>query len=367
MIRVLGLVPYPLGGAPGQRYRVEQWSEYLGEHGISIDFVPFGRPRLARMLYERGRYLAKALEMTRGLAARVAEAWSASRYDAVLVQREACLVGPAWAERLAHRRCPALVYDFDDAVYLPYRSPTHAYLSYLKFPWKTRALCRLASAVIVGNAHLAAFARRYNDAVHVVPSTVSLRAYRPRPPLPGRAPAVIGWTGSHSSAQYLRLVFPALQELRHRREFRLLVIGVDGVEVPGVEVESRPWRAASEAEDLWNMDVGIMPLPDEPWAQGKCGMKALQYMGVGIPAVVSPIGVNREIVQHGVNGLQATTTAEWVESLEHLLADPALRSKLGSAARATVETRYSAEAQVPRVAAIIRSVVSSLPASENPS
>jgi glycosyltransferase involved in cell wall biosynthesis len=360
MIRVLGLVPYPLGVAPGQRYRVEQWSEYLREHGIFVDFVPFGRPRLAEMLYERGRYLAKAWEMTRGLVARVAEAWSASQYDAVLVQREACLAGPAWAEWLAHHRRPAMVYDFDDAVYLPYRSPTHAYLSYLKFPWKTSGLCRLASTVIVGNANLAAYARRYNDRVYVVPSTVSLRTYRRRPPVPARVPAVIGWTGSHSSAQYLRLVFPALQELRRRREFRLLVIGVDGVEVPGVEVESRPWRPATEAEDLWDMDVGIMPLPDEPWARGKCGMKALQYMGVGIPAVVTPIGANREIVRDGVNGLWATTTEEWVEALEHLLADPVLRSMLGAKARATVETRYSAEAQAPRVAAIIRSVVAGL-------
>jgi glycosyltransferase involved in cell wall biosynthesis len=360
-IRVLALVPYPLGTAPGQRYRVEQWSEYLGDHGIGIDFRPFGRPRLASMLYEHGRYLSKALEMARGLVARVAEAWSAADYDVVLVQREACLIGPAWAERLAHKRRPALVYDFDDAVYLPYRSPTHAYLSYLKFPWKTKALCRMASAVIVGNPHLAAFARRYNAAVHVVPSTVSLRSYRPGPRPSDHKPLVIGWTGSHSSAQYLRGVVPALQELRRRRDFRLLVIGVDSVEVPGVDVECRPWRAVSEAEDLWDMDVGIMPLPLEPWAQGKCGMKALQYMGVGVPPVVSPVGVNREIVQHGINGLHATTTSEWVESLERLLADSALRSKLGDRARETVESSYSAETQVPRVAAILRGVASSPP------
>jgi glycosyltransferase involved in cell wall biosynthesis len=366
MIRVLALVPYPLGVAPGQRYRVEQWSEYLGEHGIGVDFLPFGRPRLASILYERGRHLSKALEMTRGLAARVAEAWSAASYDVVLVQREACLVGPAWAERLAHLRRPALVYDFDDAVYLPYRSPTHAYLSYLKFPWKTKALCRLASAVIVGNPHLAEFARRYNASVHVVPSTVSLRSYRLRPPVCGRERPVIGWTGSHSSVQYLRRAFPALQELRRRRDFRLLIVGVDGVEVPGVEVECRPWRAASEVEDLWDMDVGIMPLPAEPWAQGKCGMKALQYMGVGIPPVVSPVGANREIVQHGVNGLHATTTTEWVESLDSLLADPELRTRLGARARATVEASYSAEAQVPKVAAIIRSVASSPATVGNP-
>ena len=357
-MKVLAWVPYPLGVAPSQRYRIEQWSPYLRELGIEVTFQPFASPSLARMLYERGRWASKAAQMTSGLVRRLGEALQATRYDAVFIQREAALLGPAWSERLLRARQPALVYDFDDAIYLPYVSPTNRYLSYLKFPWKTRALCRMAAAVVAGNDHLAAYASRYNDRVFVVPSTVALREYQERPvPPAGRLP-VVGWTGSHSSAAYLSVVRDALQELRRRRPFRLLIIGVEHYDIPGVEVECRPWSAASEVRDLWDMDVGIMPLPDEPWARGKCGMKAIQYMGVGIPAVVSPVGANREIVQDGRTGFHAATTAEWVEKLDLLLTDAELRGRLGREARESVRASYSAEAQAPRVAEILRQVAS---------
>jgi glycosyltransferase involved in cell wall biosynthesis len=357
-LNVLAWIPYPLGIAPGQRYRIEQWAPYLRDLGIEVTFQPFATPDLNRTLYQRGRWPAKAAGMAAGLLRRFGQALQARRYDAVFLQREGSLVGPAWSERLLHARQPAIVYDFDDAVYLPYVSPTNRYLSYLKFPWKTRALCRLAGAVIAGNDHLAEYASRYNDRVFVVPSTVSLREYEARPERAGERLPVVGWTGSHSSVPYLSLVGPSLQELRRRRPFRLLVVGVEHFEIPGVDVECRPWSAASEVRDLWDMDVGIMPLPDEPWARGKCGMKAIQYMGIGIPAVVSPVGANREIVPDGITGFHATTAADWVEKLDLLLTDSGLRQRLGQAARQRVRSLYSAEAQAPRVAEILRQVAS---------
>jgi glycosyltransferase involved in cell wall biosynthesis len=357
-MKVLAWVPYPLGIAPGQRYRIEQWSPYLRDLGIDITFQSFATPELARTLYEPGRWLAKGAGMAAGVMRRFAEALQARHYDAVFLQREASLIGPAWSERLLRSRQPAIVYDFDDAIYLPYVSPTNRYLSYLKFPWKTRALCRMAAAVMAGNDHLAEYARRYNERVSVVPSTVSLREYQPRPSPVSERTAVVGWTGSHSSLQYLSLVREPLQALRRRRAFRLLIVGVEHFELPGVEVECRPWSPESEVRDLWDMDVGIMPLPDEPWARGKCGMKAIQYMGVGIPAVVSPVGANRDIVTDGVTGLHAVTAADWVEKLDLLLADANLRLRLGTAARQSVSVRYSAEAQAPRVAEILRQVTS---------
>jgi len=353
-MRVLAWVPYPLGTAPGQRYRIEQWAPYLAEAGIEVTFQPFAGEALSRTLYQRGRALAKAAGMTSGLLRRFAEAWGSARYDAVFLHREAALVGPALAERVLHARQRAIVYDFDDAIYLPYVSPTNRYLSYLKFPWKTAALCRLAAAVTAGNPSLAEYASRYNERVSVVPSTVSMREYRPRPDPPASRMPVIGWTGSHSSLQYLGLVREPLQALRARRAFRLLVIGVERFEVPGVEVECRPWSAATEVRDLWDMDVGIMPLPDEPWARGKCGMKAIQYMGVGIPAVVSPVGANREIVVDGVTGLHAASDAQWVDTLDRLLAGVELRRRMGAEGRRLVAERYSAEAQAPRVASVLR-------------
>lgn len=357
-MKVLALVPYPLGVAPGQRYRWEQWAPHLRAEGIDVTFAPFATEPLSRILYERGRYPAKAWEMARSLVRRFGEAWSARDYDAVVVQREASLIGPAWTEAVARRRTPAFVYDFDDAVYLPYSSPTHGVLAHLKFPGKTAALCRMASAVTAGNTTLAAYAGRHNPRVEVVPSTVDLASYRVRPPEAESAVPVVGWTGSHSSARYLPLAFGALARLRRRRAFRVLLIGVSGLEVPGVETECRPWQASREVEDLWDMDVGIMPLPDEPWAQGKCAMKAIQYMGVGIPAVVSPVGMNRDVVTSGESGFLPVSEDEWVEALERILEDADLRRRLGREGRRQVETRFSAQAQAPRVAALLREVAS---------
>lgn len=354
-LRVLALVPYPLGIAPGQRYRWEQWAPYLREQGVDITFAPFASPALHAALHRRGRYAAKAAGIVRGLARRWKDAWAAGAHDVVVVYREASLFGPAVWERLAHRRQPRLVYDFDDAVYLTYVSPTNRSLSYLKFPGKTATLCRLSSAVSAGSARLADYARRYNSRVEVVPSTVSLREYHVRPASQPALP-VVGWMGSHSSAQYLSLVGGALRRLHQRRPFRFLVVGAEGIEVPGVPTECRPWSAAREVEDLWEMDVGIMPQPDDAWAQGKCAMKAIQYMGVGLPAVASPVGAATEVIEPEVNGLLASSEEEWVDGLERLLGDAVLRARLGAEGRRTVEERYSAEAQAPRVAALLRSV-----------
>jgi glycosyltransferase involved in cell wall biosynthesis len=353
-LRVLALVPYPLGIAPGQRYRMEQWAPYLREEGIGVHFEPFAGPELSSALYSPGRYMTKTWHMTRAWFRRIRSAWLSSRFDIVYLYREAALIGPAWLERLTRWRTSRLLYDFDDAIWLTYVSPRNRYLSYLKSPGKTRAICRMATTVTVGNETLAEFARSYNPNVTVVPSTVSLRAYRPRPQPPPRGIPVVGWTGSHSSAQYLRIVERALQALARRRSFRFLVIGLEGYSLDGVDVECRPWRAETEVEDLWPIDVGIMPLPDDPWARGKCAMKVIQYFGVSVPAVVSPVGANREVVEHGVSGFHATSEGAWVQALERLLDDPGLRMRMGAEGRRSALHEYSAEVQAPRVSALLR-------------
>ena len=353
-LRVLALVPYPLESAPGQRYRIEQWGPYLSEAGIDVHFEPFTSPELGRCLYERGHYLSKARLMGRAWLAAIPTLLASVALRRPLLYREAALVGPSLLERLAHWRNPRVIYDFDDAIWQRYVSPSNRYLSYLKAPGKTRTLCRLAAAVTVGSEHLARYAQRYNSHVTIVPSTVSLRTYRPAPSRQMDDPPVIGWTGSHSSVQYLKLVEDALQTLARRRRFRLRVIGVPDYSLPGVDVESLPWKAESEVEDLWPLAVGIMPLTEDAWTAGKCAMKAIQYLGIGVPAVVSPVGSNREVVEHGVTGFHAAARGEWVGRARAM---PRRSSRCagdwGSQGAAVVEARYSAEAQAPRVATLI--------------
>jgi glycosyltransferase involved in cell wall biosynthesis len=274
----------------------------------------------------------------------------------VYVFREASLLGPSIFERLVDLWKVPLVFDFDDAVFLPYRSPSNGWLSLLKAPSKTRTICRSASHVMVGNNYLAEYARRFNRKVTVIPTTIDTDTYRVEPVRDTASP-VIGWTGSYSTVQHLDVLRSTLSELAKRERFRVRVIGPSDYKLEGVEVEVVPWRSRTEVQDLAAVDIGIMPLPDNLWSRGKCGCKALQYMGLGIPAVCSPVGVNTDLIRDGENGFLANSAEEWIARLTVLLRSPELRRKLGMAGRKTVEERFSARSQVPRVYEVFRSVI----------
>jgi glycosyltransferase involved in cell wall biosynthesis len=346
---VLAWVPQELDTSPGQRFRIEQWEPALRREGIEITYSPFSSHALGERLKRSGAFASKAWSVGAALGRRIRESLRVAP-DLVYVFREGALVGPALAERILVGRGIPFVFDFDDSVWVRYVSPANPLFSRLRFPGKTAALCRQARHVLAGNAFLAAYARRFNDRVTLVPTTIDTDRYRPPARRAGEVP-VIGWTGSYSTARYLEPLAPVLQRLRRRHRFRLVVVGAPPPRIDGVEVETRPWRSESEVLDLSDFEIGVMPLSDTEWERGKCGLKALQYMALGLPAVVSPVGVNREIVRDGENGLLAATAQDWEASLERLLTDPGLRRRLGDAGRRTVETEYSARVHAPRVAA----------------
>jgi glycosyltransferase involved in cell wall biosynthesis len=355
-LRVLAWVPQEVDTSPGQRFRIEQWDPYLRREGIEITYSPFAPAHLTTLLQQPGRLAQKARGIVKALRHRLRDTWKASSFDLVYVFREGALLGPALLERILSRSRIPFVFDFDDAIWVRYVSPANSYLSYLRFPGKTATLCRLARHVMVGNSYLGDYASRYNNRVSIVPTTIDTVKYAPILPRADSRP-VIGWTGSYSTIQYLRQVRGALERLRARRDFRVVVVGGTGFEAGAVEVEHRPWRSATEVQDISGFDIGIMPLPDAEWERGKCGLKALQYMALGLPSVVSPVGINREIIDHGRNGFLASTEDDWVVMLDRLLADAKLRFQVGRAARVTVEGRFSAKVQAPRVAEVFRSVV----------
>jgi glycosyltransferase involved in cell wall biosynthesis len=210
---------------------------------------------------------------------------------------------------------------------------------------------------MVGNPYLAEYAGQVNDNVTVIPTTIDTDKYRVSPVRESNGPLTIGWTGSHSTVQHLDTLRGALQKLAQTENFRLRVIGTPAYELAPVHVDAMQWRAATELEDLSAIDIGVMPLPDDNWSKGKCGLKALQFMALGIPTICSPVGVNTDIIQDNENGFLAATEDEWVAKLTQLLRSAELRRRLGQAGRATVEEKYSAVTQAPRVYEIFRSVM----------
>ena len=358
-IRVLAFVPAGLDRSPGQRYRIEQWAPFCAEAGVDLEFVPFESERLHELLYSSGPERCQGRRDRRWVPAASVSSCPAgpAEYDAVFLYREAALVGPAFIERLLDLAGTSRSSTTSMMLYLSHTRALPALLQPPQVAGKTATICRLAACVTVGNQYLAEYARRWNRSVEIMPTTVDLGRYTMAEMSRSDRP-VIGWTGTHSTYQHLDLLRPALTTLAAKRDFVLRVIGPGTFTMPGVTVENRRWRSDSEVDDLRGIDIGVMPLPDDLWSRGKCGAKALQYMALGIPAVCSPVGVNREIVVHGANGLLAEGIQEWVVALSGLVDSETERRRLGLAGRRTVEVRYSAQVHGPRMANVLRAAAS---------
>lgn len=354
-LSVMVLAPYPHDRAPGQRYRIEQWMPRLAELGVACELFPFEDRALYELMETQGRWPAKTARLLAAAFRRIGVVEQASRFDVVFLFREAMIFGPAVIESLVARRKP-VVFDFDDAVWMARPNAVNPLAPLLKFQGKTRSIVRRSRAVIAGNDYLADWARGFNPSVFVVPSTIEMEgSYARAKEHAHRGPLVIGWSGSFSTLPYLDGLRPVLAELGRRRPFKLRVI-CNGPRPswPGIDLEWIPWTSEQEVPDLLGMDIGLMPQPDDKWTKGKCGMKALQYMALGIPPVASGNGVLPRIIQDGVNGYVPVEPAAWLERLDTLAGDVLLREKMGAAARRTVIDRFSAASQAPRVAEILR-------------
>lgn len=356
-ISLAALVPYPIDSSPSQRFRIEQWRPLLERQGISVELRPFADDRLMEILHRPGRPLAKAALATVAVLRRLAELRRTRAADAVFIHRGACLFGPALVERLIGWAGPPLLFDFDDAIYLLHTTAANRALGWLKFPGKTASLCRLSRHVVVANPGLAEYARRYNRQVTIVPSSVDTDKFRPRPKGPAGPRLRVGWTGSSTSATHLELFAPMLRRAAAELPIELHVHSDRRPDLDGVAFEWHPWAAPSEAETLALFDVGIMPMPDDPWSRGKSAMKALLYMAMGVPAVCSAVGTNREVIADGQNGLLAGSEEEWIAALRRLAGDAALRERLGAAGRDTVERSYSARHCATLFGDVVRGLV----------
>jgi glycosyltransferase involved in cell wall biosynthesis len=356
-MKILAIVPATFDTSPGQRFRLEQWEPILRQQGINITWSSFENEALHNVMGSSGNTLTKINGIMRGLLQRFSDVRRARDFDAIYIFREAALLGPAFFERILASTGVPLVFDFDDAVWVRYVSPAHGYLSYLKMPQKTGSIIARCAHVMAGNAYLADYALQFNTKITVIPTTIDTDKYRlPDHKKIDNGVPIIGWSGSFSTVQHLDTLRSALQQLAKDVQFKLHVIGAPTYELSGVDVVAIPWRAATEVEDLSVFEIGIMPLPDEDWTRGKCGLKALQYMALGIPTVCSPVGVNTEIIYDGINGMLAANGDEWITKLKQLLADPLLRHRLGNAAKQTVIEKYSANAIALKVATIFQSL-----------
>lgn len=281
---------------------------------------------------------------------RMTKLLSRGRFDLVWIEKEALPWLPAICEESILGKTP-FVMDIDDAWFARYSEGRNPLVREV-LGGKLERLAAKARLVVAGNGVLADWAERAGArSVEVIPTVIDLRRYPPPGFRSGEKSLTVGWIGSPPNARYLRLVAEGLARCGN---IRLLVVGGNGVSIPGVPTEHLPWAEETEAGILAEFDVGIMPLSDGLWEQGKCGYKLIQYMAAGRPVVASPVGVNVQLVQHGVNGFLAKDADEWAEFVGRLAGNPALRAEMGATGRMMVEQNYSVQAVAPRLAEALR-------------
>jgi glycosyltransferase involved in cell wall biosynthesis len=250
------------------------------------------------------------------------------------------------------RAAGKVIFDFDDAVMFrdSKRGRPGSVLRQLKFKRTVRGSDR----VVAGNAYLEGMTLSYNRNVTVIPTSIDMDRYVPKAGADNDGTVTLGWIGSASTIFYLERIRGVLDKIYARYpNTRLKIVSDMFLDLSVMPVEKKRWRCEEEIADLHSFDIGLMPLTDDHWSRGKCGFKLLQYMAVGVPPVCSPVGVNREIVTHGVNGFHATSESEWLESLGSLIRESGLRRRLGTEARRIVKERYSLGVNSGRLAAVI--------------
>ena len=352
--RVHFMTKYTRVGA-SSRYRTFQYLSALQAAGFECVVSPLFDDAYLAYKYSKGS--ASALHVLVALSRRLLAVSRVPRGAVVVIEYELLPYFPALLERwLAWRGC-RLVMDYDDAMFHQYDQNASPVVRLL-LGSKIATVMRLADTVVVGNAYLADYALRAKARrVKLIPTVIDLVHYPAKPPEPFTSVFTIGWIGSPSTSKYLNEIAPALAEVCEGGQACLRLIGAGLIDLPGVTVEVLPWSEETEVEELLRVDVGIMPLPDEAWARGKCGFKLIQYMACGLPVVASPVGINEEIVEHGVNGFLAKDHDQWVQALRTLLDDKKLRLSMGAIGRQRVESRYCLQVTTQKLMDLVEEVV----------
>jgi len=361
-MRVLGLCSYPVESA-STRFRMAQYVPLLREKGIELTVSPFLDSAKFREFYTNSEILKKGFGMLKPVFGRTRAVLGIRKYDLIFVQREAMLFGPEFFEWI-YRKIGNLpmVLDLDDATYIPYVSPIYGRAgSFFKFFGKTDRLIERADLVVCGNPFIAKYVESKGAKTVVIPTVVDTGIFCPVE-TDNEVP-IIGWIGTHSTFSFLETLFPVLERLAGIHRFKLKIVGSGkkDIQIEGVELENLKWNMERETADFQSLDIGLYPInvsgsASEQWIMGKSGFKAIQYLAVGVPFVMSPIGVCAEIGEANTTHFNAVSPEDWYNSLDRLLSDAKLRKEMGARGRKHSLDNYKVPMQAAILARALKSV-----------
>ena len=339
---ILFIAQYPENVSPGQRFRFELYKDILIENGFSITTRSFLDKKGYDIIHQTGYFFSKTWAVKKGYFKRIALLFQIKKYNFILLQREAAPLGPAWFEWLCIKVFKRkLIYDFDDAIWMPHISDHNSFARSLKNVNKVKKICSWAYKVSCGNEFLCKYARKFNNNVIYNPTCVDTDNRHNISSNHDVERVTIGWTGSFSTLKYLDMLEPVLEKLQQQYDFDLKIICNQKSQLNLKNVKFVEWTAENEVAELATCQIGLMPLTNDEWSEGKCGFKLIQYLSLEIPAVSSSVGVNKLIIEHGVNGFLCSSDEDWYNSIETMIKDASLRKKMGKAGREKMINQYS--------------------------
>lgn len=358
-MKILFWLPYPNEGA-SNRYRVEQYLGHFSQNNINFTLHPFWSRSAFKVLYKNAYKLKKLYFFLCGTLSRTLDVICIFNYDIVFIHREAYPVGGAFFETILFVLNKPIIFDFDDAIFLPSSSPANNFMEKFKDPKKVSGIIKMSRHVIVSNKYLADFAFKYNSNVSIIPTSIDTEKFYPDPNkiLTSNNKIIIGWMGSVTTIKFLGLLEGVFRKLSAKYPNIVFKIIGEKFLIEGLSgIINQDWSLEEELQDLRSFDIGVMPVPDNEWAKGKCGFKGILCMSVGIPVVASSIEANKEILTDGVDGYLVDNTDEnWIEKLSYLIENPGVRREIGLAARKTVEEKYSVRVNWPRLLEVVNKV-----------
>jgi L-malate glycosyltransferase len=339
--KILFLSPYPVNTAPGQRLKYEQYFEHFKNAGYDVTVSPFITIGFWNIVYKKGFLIQKVGWTLYGYFTRIKNLFTLHKYDAVYVFLWATPFGFPIIEALICKLNKNIIYDIDDMVFLGHSSSANKFMERFKGTDKMIYFMKHAKHVVVCTPKLFDFVSQYNSNVTDISSTINTETYHIANAYNNNKKLVLGWSGSHSTSKYLLLLEPVLQRLKHEFDFEIKVIGDPHFKFNELAASAIAWNATTEVQDLQHIDIGLYPLPNEEWVYGKSGLKALQYMALGVPTVATAIGANYRVIEHEKSGYLASNETEWYNAIKLLINNPQLRQKIGFEARERVVNQYS--------------------------
>ncbi len=356
--KILFLSPYPFDKAPSQRLKYEQYFEVFRESNFQVETNSFMNEELWNIVYKNGFFIKKGILTLLAYIRRFLLLFSLHKYDIIYVHLWVTPFGLSFFEMMVSKLSKRLVYDIDDMIFLGHSSSANHFFQFLKGKRKMIYLMKKANHVITCTPKLDEFVRQYNSNTTDISSTVDTNKrylpiqYKKKPKV------VLGWSGSHSTSKYLYLLKDVFLELAQKYEYKLLVMGDKSFHIEGIDIEAIDWSEEIEMTTLSNFDIGLYPLPDEPWVYGKSGLKAIQYMALGIPTIATAIGANYRIIEHNVNGYLVNSKEDWLHCLSILIEDIQLRETIGTKGRKTIVDKYSISANQTKYLEVFNNITS---------